>query len=291
MIVVSTIVNRPGYPEQVGDALIVVDEKAYAMHGQSCDLLIFGDSSAATGIDPRVLTADGFSVCDISATQPVANAFGTMTVDVFLSRNPRPKMLLLQLSPEAFYREPTWDHLALYSPYTLLLRDAPRSVLLSTLARHPVASVRAERDILNLWWHRNNPAQQQRIKPFFDRTLATYRETGGLLVLLGPAQTACNEPNAKLYAPVDKRWIEQVRQKYEAQGIAVIVRSSPIPDCDPQLDFFQRDLAPSLDAKIDALPIHLFLPGDRHMTEAGAVVASHQLAGEIHAVLAARARP
>jgi hypothetical protein len=214
-----------------------------------------------------------------------------MTVDVFLSHNPKPRILLLQLSPEAFYREPNWHHLALNSPYTLLLRDAPRSVLLNTLVRHPVASVRAERDILYQWWHRRSPAEQQRVRKLFDHTLAVYRETGGLLVLPSQPQSVCNEPNVKLYAPVDKKWIEHVRQTYEAQGITVIIRSSPIPECDPQLDFFQRDLAPSLDARIDALPITLFLPGDRHMTQAGAVVASHQLAQELHVIVATRTSP
>lgn len=288
MFVMYRIINQPGYAEKIGDPLVLINEKVYTVKNQSCDLLIFGDSSTTTGIDPRILQREGISVCDISATMPVVEAFGTMTVDTFLANNPRPKILLLQFSPETFYREDTWDHVALFTPIALLLRDTPPSFAARKLVTHVSAVVRVEEIIIKQQLFPPVPAERTRLEGVFQRTMATYRDSGGLLTFEQTPQTICNTPPVDLYAPVAADWIQQQRRRYEALGIKVIVRSSPIPDCDPQLALFRRELTPSLDADIETYPIGYFFPGDRHLTQAGAAMESEELVRQITSIAAGR---
>jgi hypothetical protein len=276
------IVNRTDYAERIGDPLIPINEKAFKLTNRRCGVLIFGDSSATSGIDPLVLGQHGLNVCDISATLPIVAAFGTMSVDVFLDRNPRPQILLLQFGPEAFYREKSWDHLSLSTPVTLLLRDTLPSFAISRLVSHVSAVVRVEEIVLKGVLFPPPPAEQARLQAVFRRMIAAYEASGGLLVFEREPETTCSAA-VDLLGPVDKAWVKQMRQKYEGLGIRVLVKASPIPSCDPQADLFRRDLNQVVDGAIESLPVGLFLSGNRHLTRGGAAAESQVLARQLEA--------
>ncbi len=71
--------RRPDFAETAGDASILVQEEPFLDKDRACDILIYGDSTASIGIDPRVLTEQlGLSACNISSTRPIVDNLGTL---------------------------------------------------------------------------------------------------------------------------------------------------------------------------------------------------------------------
>jgi len=279
------VVSQPNFPELSGDGSYWSQEQPLRMHGRQCDVIVFGDSTAATSVDPRVITADThLSACNLSSTRPVVDFVGMLPVDTFLRKNPRPAFLVLQFGPELFYRDTSWSHDAVVPPILLLLRNTPLTYALPVLLRHP-----SELTQFSLYITQTTLQHKFRITPAselqYHRMVDFWIATNGLSDLNLPAQTQCNTPPLRLYGPLDVAWIDGLRRKYEAMGISVIIRSAPLPPCDPQFAFFQHDLAGHLDTNVLPLPIELFEAGDRHMTVAGAEVVSHRIAAEIEARL------
>jgi hypothetical protein len=262
-------VQQPGYPEHNTDPSILLQDSGFRLRKQ-CDVLVFGDSTANVGIDPRVITSNtGLSACNIAVTRPVIDDLGGLALDAYLEHNPRPKLLVLQFGPEDFYpaRSP-WEHAAPFSPLVMLARDVPRPRALRIMLRHPAETAQFVLYMLKEEFAPRMAYRAERLQEFH-RALQHAAESNGQLDLALPAQTACPASGLPLYGPLDPQWGKRWREKYEAQGIPVLIRLSPVPACDPQLAKFRAELAPYVDGPLEELPIADFGPGDRHTTPAG----------------------
>jgi hypothetical protein len=264
------LVQQPDFAEAIGDPFVELHESAFHFHDKSCEILIDGDSTAGNGIDPRVITAQtGLTACNIAANRSVVDGLGTMPLDVFLEHNPKPRLLMLQYGPEVFYRSRSgWEHVAPFSPIVMLARNRPRREAMLTTVKHPAEAVRF---IMYVIQDRFFPRRvdKQRVHSEFRRIKEHAEESNGQIDLNLPPQISCLTPPQELYGPVDAGWIRQLHEKYEARGIAVLVRPSPIPSCDPQLTRFRHDLKSFLDFNVEPLPINFFVAGDRHKTQQG----------------------
>src|ERR1019366_8069768 len=113
------------------------NDQVFDARDRECDVLVYGDSPAMTGIDPqKVEEQTGFRTCNISVTNAVMAVTGNLTLDAFLAHNRRPKVLLVQLSPDGFQPGSTIWHNTLYAEGLLeLLRHGrpgeARQVLLT----------------------------------------------------------------------------------------------------------------------------------------------------------------
>jgi hypothetical protein len=269
-------VAQPGFAEHVSNPSVVTQERPFTMRGQNCEVVIDGDSATATGIDPRVITAEtGLKACNLSSTGPIIDSLGLLPIDVFLRYNPAPKFLVLQLSPEGFYREQTWEHLIVYYPMVMLIRDTPRSNAVLAMLRHPSQTTTFVLWILQKELFISKPVWEERNRTFV-RVLNDYSDRG-FLTLPDPNETSCNYSELPQRAPPDTRWIEGLRKKYQAIGITLIIKSSPIPSCDPKLAQFQRDLGPLLDTNVQTLPLGYYLQGGRHINSEGSRLETLQL--------------
>ncbi len=263
-------VQQPGYPEHNTDPTTLLQDSGFRLRGKQCDVLIYGDSTANVGIDPRVITAGtGLSACNIAVTRPVIDDLGGLPLDAFLEHNPRPKLLVLQFGPEDFYpAKSPWEHAAPFSPLLMLSRDVPRPSALRIMLRHPAETSQFVLFLLKDEFApsmANNEARSQD----FHHALQHAAESNGQLNLPFPAQTECLASGLPLYGPLDPQWSKRWRERYEAKGIPVLIRLAPVPSCDPQLAKFRRELAPYADGPLEDLPIEDFTPGDRHTTPAG----------------------
>jgi hypothetical protein len=82
------------------------NDAVFDMQDRDCDVLVYGDSTAMTGIDPEVVSRNtGFKTCNISVTNAVLAVTGNLTLDHYLQQNARPKVLVIQLSPDDFQQE------------------------------------------------------------------------------------------------------------------------------------------------------------------------------------------
>lgn len=112
-------------------------------HRDDCDVLIYGDSTAMTGINPAVVEREtGLRTCNIAVTNAVLAVTGNLTLDRYLVQNEKPKLLIVQLSPDDFQQENlVWAHTIYAEGLLELLRhgapDESRHVLLT----HPHESV------------------------------------------------------------------------------------------------------------------------------------------------------
>ena len=282
----ARIVRDPDYAAKIQDPSMVAQDRAFTMHGQRCDVLIDGDSTASIGIDPRVITQQtGLSACNIASTRPVWEGAGTLPLDTFLQNNPKPKILLLAFSPEFFYRATKWEDIQPFAPYVLMLRHGSRAMALHILLLHPAQTMQFLQTVLKFKLLPRTGSDLAHSNAVFDRTVASLNESGGRLNLELPPLAACGFLPEKLNGRLDTAWIAAIRARYQAMGIVTLIDASPLPVCEPQGDLFQREVKPYLDAYPAALPIGMFVAGGRHATAEGAAVQSEALAWQIKAAL------
>ncbi len=82
------------------------NDAVFEMSNRDCDVLIFGDSTAMTGINPEVVERNtGFKTCNIAVTNAVLAVTDNHTLNHYLAHNAKPKVLLVQFSPDGFLRD------------------------------------------------------------------------------------------------------------------------------------------------------------------------------------------
>jgi len=252
-------------------------------------LLIYGDSSAMTGDDPADIESQTqLKTCNISQTQPIVAADGVLPIDLYLKQNSLPKLLVIQVAPEAFYQSHRLDEMAAFDPVSLMLRHERGVGVYMTLLRYLPQTLQYTSLVLQ---DRYKPdrAYAAAFNRDYVKALSDYYSSRGLLTLAKATQTACDVAKG-LPKAADFGWVEEARRRYMAEGVTVLVTVSPIPECDPQLEMFRRDLAGHIDSEVRTLPISLFNDGNRHFTREGASVVSQMVAQEILAAKSASAR-
>ena len=264
------VVRQPGYAASTGDPAIQLQDSVMTLRNTACDVVIDGDSTANVGIDPRLITQQtGLTACNIATNRPNTDDLGTLPLDHFLANNPKPKLIVFQFGPEEFYRAKSpWEHVGPYTPLLLLSRNFPQRDARRIMAQHPAETTQF---VIYILQHELMPLKLDRpvVDAQFRHALEHAQQANGQLDLNLPAQTTCRAPALPLYGPLDTKWASSLHRKYEDEGIPVLVRASPVPTCDPQLEKFQHDLAPLVDGNVEALPISTFVAGDRHTTQEG----------------------
>ena len=120
------VATSRGFPHLLSTPYNQVENYAFSLGHEDCEIVIFGDSSAMTGVDPiKIEGMTNHKTCNISQTQPTVVATGTLTVDLYLKQNTAPRYLVIQLSPDTFYQAHGLDTLAGFDPIMLMLRHDP----------------------------------------------------------------------------------------------------------------------------------------------------------------------
>ena len=71
------------------------NDAIFGMRDRDCDVLIFGDSTAMTGINPDVVERNtGFKTCNIAVTNSVLAVTHNLTLNRYLANNAKPRVLL-----------------------------------------------------------------------------------------------------------------------------------------------------------------------------------------------------
>jgi hypothetical protein len=273
--------RQDAFVDSFGDPSLVIQEQGFLDRNRRCEVLLYGDSTASIGLDPRLITAQtGLSACNIATTRPIVDDLETLPLDAFLRHNPAPRVIVLQLGPEAFYRGDPWTHNGPLAPFLMLARDLPTAQAVRTMLLHAPEATQFVIGILKQRFAPNKiSAAQQATR---QAGLEYWRASNGRLDLHLPAETSCRYAALKLRGPVDTAWITELRHRYETQGTVLLIRASPIPACDPQLAVFQRDLQSHVDVNVQPLPINNFVAGGSHTTADGARVATQGVIEALH---------
>jgi len=264
------------------------NDAVFGMRDRACDVLIFGDSTAMTGINPDVVERNtGLRTCNISVTNAVLAVTDNLTLNHYLENNARPRVLLVQLSPDSFQRENHAWRRTIYAEGLLeLLRHGSRREARRTLLEHPheaiafagyAAGFSVFYGVKDVWFHLTH------IRP--EEDLITVHN--GFFTPPAPPRTSC-DPMAvaapdSTHADYARALVDQYRSEYAERTGLVLVNVAPIPACDQNLAAYISQLDGVTSNNLLPLPIGLFNDG-RHYTAVGSNVVSSLVSEELNQV-------
>ena len=275
------------------------NDAVFGMQHRDCDVLVFGDSTAMTGINPDIVERNtGLRTCNISVTNAVLAVTDNLTLNQYLRHNPRPRVLLVQLSPDSFQPENHAWHRTIYAEGLLeLLRHGTPAEARQTLTHHPqeaiafagyAAGFTAFYGIKDVWFHLTH------LRP--EEDLITVHN--GFFTPPAPPRTSCDSiaaPTSFTPGSYARSLVDQYRSEYASQTGLVLVNVAPIPACDQNLAAYSSQLDGVTSNNLLPLPIGLFNDG-RHYTATGSNVVSSLVSEELNEVtgeasVLARPRP
>lgn len=263
------------------------NDAVFNMHDRDCDVLVFGDSTAMTGIDPAVVQRDtGFRTCNIAVTNAVLAVTGNLTLDHFLEQNARPRVLIVQLSPDEFQPENlAWNHTIYAEGLLELLRHGSPGEGRRLLLTHPQEAIAfagysagfaAYYGIKDVWFrttHLRSEEDQVHVR-------------NGFFTPPAPPRTFC-EASSKLSkqdsAASARAIATSYLDQYRDRSSVVLVDVAPIPSCDDNLAAYSSELKGITSNTLQPLPISLFNDG-RHYTAIGSRVVSTLIARQVNQV-------
>ncbi|SFS14052.1 hypothetical protein SAMN05421771_2453 [Granulicella pectinivorans] len=261
------------------------NDAVFDMHDRDCDVLVFGDSTAMTGINPDVVQSHtGYKTCNIAVTNAVLAVTNNLALDSFLAHNARPRILLVQLSPDDFQSSSHSWHQTIYAEGLLeLLRHGAPSVVRRTLVTHPqeavafagyAAGFTAYYSIKDVWFHVTHLRSEE----------DNVRVRNGFFTPPAKARTFC-DPSEAFADPTEgafsRSMVQKLRTDYGERSGLVLVNVAPIPSCDQNLAAYEAELDGVTSNSLLPLPIGLFNDG-RHYTAMGSTVVSRLIANELN---------
>jgi hypothetical protein len=267
------IVRSKSFPVESGDPFLLNPDYAFSLKHVDCEVVIYGDSTALTGLDPTVVSrATGLKTCNIAQAQSIVEILGMLALDTYLKNNTPPKYIVMQFAPETLSRNRSnffWPE-----GLTLLLRKKSLFEALPTFIRHPVEAYH-----FCIWAIKAKVASMLKPPIDFSSTEAIFRSRGGLLILPKSAQTHCLNDIAYVQPTVE--WVRSLKERYAHNGTRVVINVSPLPTCSPIAAPAAAGSRNVTDNSLSLYPIGLFCDLDRHLTLAGAERASLELAEQL----------
>lgn len=265
------------------------NDAIFEMRDRDCDVVIFGDSTAMTGIDPRSIEGrTGLKTCNIAVTNAVLAVTHTLTLDRFLARNSRPRVLLIQLSPDGFQPESsTWSNTIYPEGILELLRHGDPVQSRRFLFHHP------QEAIAFAGYAAGFTAWSALKEQWFSLTGLRSEEdsaavTNGFFTSPSAAKKSC-EPakmlqNDRTRGEYARQVVERYEKSYADSSRIVLVNVAPIPSCDQNLEAFSSQLNGVTSNLLQPLPIGLF-NDTRHYTADGSALVSRLISQQLNAVV------
>jgi len=252
-----------------------------------CDVVLYGDSSALTGLDPEIVQQiTGLKTCNLAEGGTIEGVVGSrFPLDAYLKNNKRPRFLLATYTPSQFrpYRKPFEG----YQPEGVLYAlqyDRGRQLFIGLLQR-PGWVVRfgvwAGHAIIEDFWNRHF-YRAESTASVDQRALRDDRH--GIWQFPLPPETGCVREALHMNSGKVERFADSVAQMqkiYGTEGTTVIIDLSPVPSCDP-LQQVYRQQSEGLHANpFESLPISYFNEEDVHFSPEGSryisIEAAHQI--------------
>jgi hypothetical protein len=263
---------------------------AFRASGMNCEIVIYGDSSALTGLDPAIIQArTGLKTCNLAESIYVHTVVGSYApLDYYLAHNRRPKYLIMMMSPTAF--SPSIRPMTYFYPEGVVYAlDYDRGAWLwKGLLRKPQWA---------FWF--SGFVVRQIFKDLEWRLAGTHAEhwkvderahrdaDSGLWEFPFPPETACHrgvdhqEPEHE----ENRLSVEAFRHRYAVEGTQVLIDATPAADCDLGKKFYVEHTIGLIDNKLEFHPISEFNQGDVHPAGAGTVHVSNEAADQILALM------
>jgi hypothetical protein len=255
----------------------VSERDLYLGNNKPCDVLIYGDSTAVVGLDPRIIS-DGthLTTCNISVMWPTLRVLGLTPLDRYLSRNPKPKFLLFQFNVDNMQQVPIpgLRETSTEAIMPLIRYDSPRTAF-RVMAKYPDTFIGLLHyayfwsliDLRDKYVTKNYPA--------ITEEAGSYIESGK------PPLQSCPGFNPAPAGPQTMAWIDFLRSHYGAVADHVLINAAPVSVCNPFYPQWQSALLNKVDNRVVLYPLNSFVDADFHLTRVGAIRYSEDTAQEI----------
>jgi hypothetical protein len=248
------LVTSKGYEEWGQTQWGPVLEFPYEQGTPDADVVIFGDSSAFLGIDPRLINAQlGIRSVVLPGTVGSLPVIGDAPLRSYLSHHARPKLIVMYFSP--------WNldfaHMAtgrFFEGEEMMFRHGSRAEIVRYELRHPVEFVEfpirlyssfGMQMILQLLHHHSR-----------EHDAAASLGHTPYLEPFPPLQNLCVIPHEYMDRNSSET-VEALRERYAAKGYQVMVYLAPIPKCVNSAAVHKRSFA-----ELGAEPPALLPPTD-----------------------------
>ena len=251
------------------------------LSGRNCQVLIYGDSTAMVGVDPKIIEAQtGLTACNIAEFAGFTLVSGTLPVDRFLARNPRPKFIVFVYGPEDLSHPRSWDHVSTFEAITDRVAREKNWDTAVVLATHPNETLSWAEQGMRF------ALQRLRTKPMAEAQAHVREGDLGQFKVAAPDLTTCGE-DAREYAP-DPAWVARFRSRYAVDGTRVIVDATPDMDCDAGIPYYRAHLKGLVDDAdpYPVYPVRDFLDENGmhlHMNAKGSAKLSAMIGSQVHA--------
>jgi len=244
-------------------AYLQMMDAEWNIQGRSCDVLVYGDSAALTGLMPWIIQQEsGLTTCSIAQTKGTVGVMGTQPLEKYLQRNPPPQVLIFAFSPEDWRPFHAWGEVAYVEGVLQTVRHGSLREYVAALVTHPDEAFGFATFVYK------SAIAALAVNPTM--TAETLRE--GHMTLPSPPEQQCEGNPAHpgpLFAP-DAAYAAQLRNRFAKNGTQVMLLVTPVPQCDPQAAWYAAHLQGVTDNPLETWPIGLFNDIDRHFTVAGA---------------------
>ncbi len=255
------------------------------MKGEHCDVIVFGDSTGATGIDPLVVQSHtGYKTCVLSLPYMALASTGNRVLDNYLDRSAAPKLIIFA-EHAAHLRPPTYDEdWGIIDGWLLVDRLLSPGKAARFYLMHPKDSlVFAEH-----WWQ-----QVFTLNPglLFDPLRRSYLNDAAILSKYNgyyPLATGADPSKVcsiQAASPsFDRGYLDELRRRYSVQGTKVLLYASPVRSCDRNVAAYERIANTIGIAPPEVFPAQAFSDA-WHLNSAGArrnsAVVSHLIASDL----------
>lgn len=203
-------------------------EFPYAQGTPDADVVIFGDSSAFLGIDPRILNAElGIQSVVLPSTVGSLPVIGDAPLRAYLAHHRQPKLIVLYFSPWNL----DFQHAAearLFEGEEMMMRHASGAEIAHYALRHPLEMTEFPLRVYSTF----GPKMVMAILHHQSRTQDIAAELGHApyVAKFGPLSDLCELPSSLLKQRGEQS-VAELKQRYGVQGTQIMVYLAPVPRC------------------------------------------------------------
>jgi hypothetical protein len=255
------------------------------MAGQRCDVVVFGDSTGLTGIDPDVLREQtGLRACGLSVPYMALTTTGTLVLDHFLAQSPAPRVIVFANDARHLHAPRFDEEDGVIDGWLLVDRIRPPLEAAKFFLRHPRYSIIFMESVWQQVFTLGSGGVDLTQRTY-RQNMETLRAHSGFFPLLrleSPEQVC----ELRMDIPADDpKYLPSLRARYENATTRVVLYVSPVRTCDANVSAYQAAAA-----RLHLQPPAVYKPTDFadpwHLSQAAAAKNSIEVAREIRTILA-----
>ena len=277
LVAAVALVDWPFFERYTDPDWITGARDLYTASNRPCDIVIYGDSTAMVGIDPRIVSQrTHMRACNIAPNMNSIMLVGLEPLDRYLARNPRPKILLLQFRASNMHPHPDPDDKRIgFDGYIPMLRYG--------YAARAAQKILARPDVLIGLMHYTYVLSWASLREHLHHPVSTVQQDAGSYTILPqPPLSQCPTSEDLPLSNRNTDWVAQTRAHYAPFAGKLIFDAAPISTCSAYIvNAWNHSLSGLINNAVTVYPYTQFVDFLGHPTREGAIRHSNEIADQI----------